>query len=311
MVEGIYTHRAGEKGMAPGNTDGLSLLGKRGNLEIMAQRVTRGATVWLSPGGSPEDFEFFFIHTGQIELVLGQEETEALTAGDSFYIHGLQQNVMIRCQQDTMLLYVSNCPLFDEQAYEQEELQGLLRRIDENDHYTKRHSRAVMRYALKLYEPLKEHCPGLALKDYIMGALFHDVGKCNVPGEILRKKERMTDAEYRLIQKHPADSARILEPMYGPRIAELAYSHHERMDGRGYPRGLKGDEIPFEARILAVADVFDAMTSDRGYNKVKSFEEAAAELQSMPEAYDPLVTETLARLVRAGGIRSQEEDNEE
>ena len=56
MVEGIYTHRAGEKGMAPGNTDGLSLLGKRGNLEIMAQRVTRGATVWLSPGGSPEDF---------------------------------------------------------------------------------------------------------------------------------------------------------------------------------------------------------------------------------------------------------------
>ena len=77
------------------------------------------------------------------------------------------------------------------------------------------------------------------------------------------------------------------------------------MDGRGYPRGLKGEEIPFEARILAVADAFDAMTSDRGYNRVKTFEEAAVELQSLSEAYDPLVTATLVRLVREGRIGPQ------
>ena len=113
-----------------------------------------------------------------------------------------------------------------------------------------------------------------------------------------------------MIQQHAADSARILLPKYGPRIAELAHSHHERMDGSGYPRGLKGDQIPFESRILAVADAFDAMTSDRGYNRVKTFAEAAAELQAMPQRYDPLVTAALAQLVSTGGIRSDEEDDD-
>ena len=225
--------------------------------------------------------------------------------GDCFYVHGLKQNVMLRCVEAAELLYVSNCPVFDSEAYWQQELQGLLRRIDEKDHYTQRHSRAVMEYALQLYKELKDHCPGLKLEDFVMGALFHDVGKCNVPGDILRKKARLTDEVFKLIQQHPLDSARLLEPIYGPRIAELAYSHHERMDGRGYPRGLKGKEIPFEARILAVADAFDAMTSDRGYNRVKTFEEAAVELQSLPEAYDPLVTATLVRLVREGRIGPQ------
>ena len=302
-MEGLFTHHAQED--ARGSVSGLSLLAKSGDIEIMRQMVTAGATLWLSPGSEEYTFEFFFVQRGKLEIAPEGDDVETLGPGDCFYVHGLKQNVMLRCVEAAELLYVSNCPVFDSEAYWQQELQGLLRRIDEKDHYTQRHSRAVMEYALQVYKELKDHCPGLKLEDFVMGALFHDVGKCNVPGDILRKKARLTDEEYKLIQQHSLDSARLLEPIYGPRIAELAYSHHERMDGRGYPRGLKGKEIPFEARILAVADAFDAMTSDRGYNRVKTFEEAAVELQSLPEAYDPLVTATLVRLVREGRIGPQ------
>lgn len=308
-MEGFYVRRAGDRN-SPGTTKGLMLLAKHGNLEIMTQRVDKNATVWLSPGTGEDDFEYFFVHEGEMQIDM-DGETITFRAGDSFFINRLKNNVLMRCTQSALLLYVSTCPVFSSEAYWQEELRGMLRRINEKDHYTRRHSRAVMRYAVRLYEELKEYCPGLTLEDYVLGALFHDVGKCNVPGEILRKKDRLTNDEYRVIMHHPVDSGRILEPIYGERIAELARTHHERMDGSGYPCGLMGEEIPFEARILAVADVFDAMTSDRGYNKVKTFEEAAQELYMLDRVFDRRVTETLLRLVQAGEIVAVEDEDDE
>lgn len=308
-MEGFYVRRAGDRN-SPGTTKGLMLLAKHGNVEIMTQRVDKNATVWLSPGTGEDDFEYFFVHEGEMQIDM-DGETITFRAGDSFFINRLKNNVLMRCTQSALLLYVSTCPVFSSEAYWQEELRGMLRRINEKDHYTRRHSRAVMRYAVRLYEELKEYCPGLSLGDYVLGALFHDVGKCNVPGEILRKKDRLTNDEYRVIMHHPVDSARILEPIYGARIAELARTHHERMDGSGYPCGLMGEEIPFEARILAVADVFDAMTSDRGYNKVKTFEEAAQELYLLDRVFDRRVTETLLRLVQAGEITVVEDEDDE
>lgn len=308
-MEGFFARRAGD-GSMPGMPDGLMLLAKHANLEVMTQRVDKNATVWLSPGTGEDDFEFFFVHEGEIEIDV-DGETLSFHAGDSFFAHRIKNNVLMRCTKSALLLYVSTCPVFSNEKYWQDELHGMLRRINEKDHYTRRHSRAVMRYAVRLYEELKDECPGLTLEDYVLGALFHDVGKCNVPGEILRKKDRLTSDEYRVIMHHPVDSGRILEPIYGERIAELARTHHERMDGSGYPCGLRGDEIPFEARILAVADVFDAMTSDRGYNKVKTFEEAAQELCALDRIFDSRVTEVLLQLVRKGEIVALEDLDDE
>ena len=307
-MEGFYARRAGD-GSMPGVADGLLLLAKHSNLEVMTQRVDKNATVWLTPGTGEDDFEFFFVHEGEMEIDI-DGEVVSFRPGDSFFIHRLKNNTLMRCTQSALLLYVSTCPVFSSETYWQEELQGMLRRINDKDHYTRRHSRAVMRYAVRLYEELQAYCPGLTLEDYVLGALFHDVGKCNVPGEILRKKGRLTNDEYRVIMHHPVDSGRILEPIYGERIAELARAHHERMDGSGYPCGLSGEEIPFEARILAVADVFDAMTSDRGYNRVKTFEEAAKELYLLDRVFDRRVTETLVRLVEAGEIVAGGEEDD-
>lgn len=281
----------------------LSLLAKKGNFEVMTQRVVRGAAVWLYPAENENDLEFFFIHTGKMEIVLSDQDVRQLGPGDSFYTQGLQQNVLMRCMEDALLLYVSTCPAFDEQYYWQRELQSLLRRVDANDHNTKRHSQAVMQYAVLLYEALEEQLKDIQLEEFVVAALFHDVGKCNVPGEILRKRERLTTEEYDLVKLHPRDSSIILKPMYGERIASIALMHHERMDGSGYPQGLKGDEIPLEARILMVADSFDAMITDRGYNKVMTLEEAVAEIVKQDQLFDPLVAKTLKMLLDSGKIQ--------
>lgn len=301
---GWHSHQ----GAFSGRADGLALLAKSGKLEIMTQRIEESSTAWLSPGEDEENFEFFYVHEGSLEVTFDEDKTEVFEPGDSFFVKGLKQSILLRCLKKALLLYVANIPTFDEEAYWQEKLKELTLRIDEKDHYTRRHSHAVMNYSIQLYRQLTDHCPGLSLNDYVVAALFHDVGKCNVPDEILRKPARLTDEEYEIIKRHPLDSARILEPYFGKRIADLTRMHHERMDGSGYPDGLKGEEIPFEARILMVADAFDAITSRRSYNEVRSMEDAAKELYELKEQYDPVVTETLLRLVQEGSIILEEDD---
>jgi len=94
-------------------------------------------------------------------------------------------------------------------------------------------------------------------------------------------------------------------------VAEIARNHHERLDGSGYPCGLSGEEISLPAKIVAVADVFDAMTSERGYNAVKSFEEAAGELCSLSGKFDPYITGALRDLVAGGALRREEKEANE
>ena len=298
-MKGLYLHKA-EESRAGDESQWLQLLAKKGNFEVMTQRVTRGATAWLYPAQDQNDLEFYFVHSGAMEIVMSENHVHRIGPGDSFYTQGLTRNVLMRCLEDAMLLSVSTCPVFDEQYYWQRELQALLRRVDEYDHSTNRHSRAVMQYAVLLYKALEEHLQGIQLEDFVVAALFHDVGKCNVPGHILRKMGKLTPEEYAVVKLHAQDSATILQPMYGEHIARITLMHHERMDGSGYPAGLKGDEIPLEARILMVADSFDAMTRDRGYNKVMSHEEAVAEIVNKRHLFDPMVAKTLQQLVLSG-----------
>ncbi len=115
-----------------------------------------------------------------------------------------------------------------------------------------------------------------------LAALVHDIGKISVPAEILARPGALTDVEYALIKQHAETGFRILEKLQSPLpLAEIAYQHHERLDGSGYPRGLSGNEIMLEARILAVADVFDAMISDRGYRAGLPHDFVLAELAKM------------------------------
>lgn len=296
-MEGLYIRTA-----AAGNRDDgkkeLKLLAKHGELEIMQQRINKRSAAWLCPSDKKDAFEFYLLLSGRIELSADKHETVELGPGDSFSISGLQESVMMTCLETAEVLCVTNTPAFNEVTYWRETWTEQLQRIDEKDHYTLQHSYAVMYYAVHLFEELKEYCGDFDLNDFVVSALFHDIGKCAIPLEILCKPGRLTQEEYDIIKHHASESYRLLKPIYGERMAAMAGMHHERLDGTGYPNGLSGKEIPFEVRILMVADAFDAMTRKRVYRNPVSMQEAAEELCSLPEQYDAVVSQKLLELIK-------------
>lgn len=301
-MKGLYLNHADSTAGAfqKAGFENLKLLAKCGNLEIMQQRIMRNATAWLVPSDTEDDMEFFYVCSGQVMFLVDGTE-QRVSPGESFYIRGLSAELLLHAEQDTELLYVSTMPVFDDNLGFQMELTKLIEQIDEKDHYTFRHSRNVMRYSVKLREALKDECT-MDMEELVIASLFHDVGKCKIPDDILKKQGRLTAEEYEMMKLHSLESARLLATHYGERIVQIAGTHHERLDGSGYPEGLKADQLNFESRLVAVADAFDAMTTNRGYNRVKTFEDAAEELRNLPQQYDRHICDKLLELVRDGTI---------
>jgi putative two-component system response regulator len=135
------------------------------------------------------------------------------------------------------------------------------------------------------------------------GALLHDIGKLGVPDAILHKPGPLTETEWVCVRQHPLYAYEMLKPIAHLRpVAEMPYCHHEKWDGSGYPRKLKGDEIPLSARILAVADVWDALTSNRPYRRALPPEQVRAHIRAQAgRHFDPVVVEAFLTLSDDGG----------
>lgn len=172
--------------------------------------------------------------------------------------------------------------------------------IDMKDPYTNGHSHRVAKYTSMLAERLgksKEEA-----EEMYNIALLHDIGKISIPDEVLNKPERLTDEEFAIMKSHSERGYEILKDVtIDPNLAIGAGYHHERVDGKGYPRGVKGDEIPEVAQIIAVADTFDAMYSTRPYRKKLPLETVAAEIQkSAGTQLNPTVVDAFMELVHEG-----------
>jgi len=143
-------------------------------------------------------------------------------------------------------------------------------------------------------------------KGIYMASMIHDIGKINIPSEILNKPGPINDTEFSLIKEHPSIGARIIEPIEFPwPISTIITQHHERIDGSGYPHGLHDEEILPEAKILAVADVMEAMWSHRPYRPAKSIQDTLDELQNYRGIkYDPDIVDAALGLFRSGKIQS-------
>jgi HD-GYP domain-containing protein (c-di-GMP phosphodiesterase class II) len=165
----------------------------------------------------------------------------------------------------------------DLQASFQQTIQGLAQAIDKMDRYTAGHSERVATYAMMLARKL--HLPPDVIEVVRQSALMHDIGKLGCVLN-LNKPGKLTPEEYDVFQKHPGFGRDILEPIkfLHPLIPGV-HLHHERWDGRGYPLGLKAGNIPLIARIISVADTYDAMTSDRAYRKALPHEVAVTEVE--------------------------------
>jgi hypothetical protein len=157
-------------------------------------------------------------------------------------------------------------------ARQAEVLEQLASTLEARDLYTHGHSRRVTRHAYMIAKAMG--LPMRSAEKVRAAAAMHDVGKLNVPRAVLNKPSKLSDEEFDLIKRHPTDGARMVEGLGDPEITAMIRHHHERLDGRGYPDGLSGDEIPLGARIIAVADTFDAITSSRPYRPARQHKQA-------------------------------------
>ena len=172
--------------------------------------------------------------------------------------------------------------------------------VDAKDRYTKGHSVRVAQYCLAIAKKLswsKQDCLNLYYT-----ALLHDIGKIGIPDSILNKPVKLTDEEYRLVRNHPIMGANILRPItMVPQICDGAKYHHERYDGKGYPYGLKGNDIPYIARIIGIADAYDAITSNRIYEKAQVTDYAVSELEKgRGTQFDPYLTDVMLEVIKDG-----------
>jgi len=171
--------------------------------------------------------------------------------------------------------------------------------MDARERTTGEHSQRVAKLTVLLAQEMK--VDPKALHSIYRGALLHDIGKIGVPDSVLLHPGPLTDEQWVLMRKHPEIGMRILEPIEFLREAiDIPYCHHERWDGTGYPRGLHGTEIPLAARIFAVADVFDAVTSVRTYRTPMPAEDALALIwEGAGTQFDPAVVGAFDRLMRS------------
>jgi putative nucleotidyltransferase with HDIG domain len=168
--------------------------------------------------------------------------------------------------------------------------------IAARDPYTVDHQQRVTQLACLIASEMA--LPEASIDDLQVAGRLHDLGKISVPGEILSKPGKLTDAEFSLIKCHPRVGYEILQPLKLPRqIAQIILQHHERLDGSGYPLGLKGSEILLGARILAVADVVEAICSHRPYRPSLGKDEALAEFANFKRTrYDAMVVNAWIRV---------------
>ena len=174
--------------------------------------------------------------------------------------------------------------------------------IDAKDPSPHGHSRRVTKYSLTIAKAMGFSTD--ELEDLELAGYLHDIGKMGMPLEILQKPFGLTQAEWGVVKKHPANGVKILENLKNlKRVSSFILHHHERHDGTGYPAGLAGTEIPLGARVLAVADAFDAITSDRPYRKRAGLSQAVHEIErNSGGQFDPQVVKAFAGVIRAGQI---------
>jgi HD-GYP domain-containing protein (c-di-GMP phosphodiesterase class II) len=197
-------------------------------------------------------------------------------------------------------LYVSYRRYLDLNEQTRAVMETLADMVDKRDRITSQHSRRVTEHVQQILRAVGS-VPLTEAETIVAAARIHDLGKIGVSDACLHKPGPLNADEWREMAQHPVIGAQLLKPlsMYQEGLAIVRH-HHERWDGRGYPDGLAGEQIPFGARVLAVADAFDVMTSDRPYKRAVSAEQALDEIQlKSGTQFDPVVVQAFCRAMRS------------
>jgi hypothetical protein len=246
----------------------LGALALEGAGVISSPLASAGAALILSVGLAQMMSALWMRHSGSKDLVFGdlmlwgwvkRLRTEKRLS-DATHLLGLDRSGLARGE------------VFMSPHRKVEILTELARSLEAGDPFTHGHSHRVTRYAHMIAKTM--HLPPEVVSKIRTAASVHDVGKIDTPSEILNKPGKLTDKEFEIMKLHPVAGALMVDRLNDDEITEIVRHHHERMDGRGYPDKLRGDEIPLGARVIAVADTFDAITSARPYRKARSHAQA-------------------------------------
>lgn len=278
------------------NNTKVKLLARAGEMEVMLQTIKADQPFTLTPWSGSE---FFYILDGSLVCTIDGEET-VLGPGDYLQATQLVQPAYFRTINKLTILYLASPPVFSYISDTIRQWQDLATDIELKDMYTEEHCQRIQKIATRIGERLR--LSGGQMQLLIDSAYLHDLGKTVVPEEVLAKPGRLSQEEWEHIRRHPTAGRQMLEDTFLEEVGQVIEQHHEREDGLGYPLGLTGREISIEAKIIAVADAFDAMTSDRPYRKAMSTEQALAELVRLKgQQFSPEVVDAFMEIVAEEG----------
>jgi putative nucleotidyltransferase with HDIG domain len=297
-MEGLKIGKQGSyiEKISSGTIDEINLLARGDGVEVMLQSIAKGNLFYIYPSDNENVMEFFYIISGDIECDLDDEKFH-LSQKDHFTIRGLKEPVHFKALTDITYLWMITEPTFYHLSESIKGLLELMEQVQKKDGFTYLHTERVAELSIKVAKKLK--LDKESLESLFIAATLHDIGKIKIPEHILTKPGRLTDEEYEVIKQHPFYGAEIVKDTHYTKAANIILQHHERLNGSGYPFGLKNEEISLEARIIAVCDSFDAMTEERPYRAPFSTVYAMDELKSMAGThYDPEVVAAFEKVLR-------------
>jgi putative nucleotidyltransferase with HDIG domain len=303
----------------------LTLIAAKGLSEHISEDarlpVGEGISGWVAKTGEPLILDAGRPRDWELLTALGREKVKSCVCVPLKYEAGIigviiitnvvndrpftQDNLQVlQIISDIAALAIENLRLFRKsQRNFLNTVAALAAAIDAKDAYTRGHSERVANYATAIAEEMK--LPSQQRTSIETAALLHDIGKIGIPDDILAKPAKLTDKEYMVVKMHPYTGAQIIQPIEMlADVLPLVVAHHEKFDGTGYLEGAKGKEIPLGARIIAVADAFEAMTSERPHRSALEVEKAIKELREKAGTqFDPDVVKAFVKVIKRQKIR--------
>lgn len=279
----------------------ISLIASGDDTEIIHHKLEPNTSWGLQPEEGWEALEYLFVISGELKLKTVNGD-QLYQAGDSFYRQPVKNHYVFQSIGITEFLYVTSQPVFHSYSKIARDLMDLAISIEKKDGYTSDHCARISKLSMQVGEKM-----GLNSKQLLrlnMASFFHDIGKIKVPLGILQKPGKLNEEEWEVMKKHPSFGRDVLEATKLPLLKNaglVVEQHHERYDGKGYPYGLTKDEIEVEASIISVVDSFDAMTTNRPYQLIKTTEEAIIEInRCRGTMYNPLIVDMFIELQNGG-----------
>lgn len=264
------------------------------DMEIFESNVNAGKSIICQPYESKDSINVIFIINGKF---FHTNERRIISTGERITFKNLEETHHLSVIEDSKILMIRKKSFFTEQASTTDEVYDFIHKIQEKDQYTEEHCNNTGNLAVQIATFMK--LPDHVIGNVVHAGKIHDIGKINIPKDILNKPSRLSYQEYELVKQHSQIGYDIIMKTIGNEdFARIVLEHHERLDGSGYPRGLKENEISIEAKIIAVVDSFDAMTSDRPYKKAMTDDEAILDLKAHANTwYDSEIINVLEEII--------------